>query len=73
MIGVMVNKIEKLKSEYGRMKYYIGSIEVYDNVMIGANSTIMYDVKIGPNAIVAKRKRCDKGCAGRHYSWRKSS
>lgn len=25
MIGVMVNKIEKLKSEYGRMKYYIGS------------------------------------------------
>lgn len=25
----------------------------YDNVMIGANSTIMYDVKIGPNAIVA--------------------
>ena len=53
MIGVMVNKIEKLKSEYGRMKYYIGSIEVYDNVMIGANSTIMYDVKIGPNAIVA--------------------
>ena len=24
-----------------------------DNVFIGANSTIMYDVKIGPNAIVA--------------------
>lgn len=35
------------------MKYYIGSIEVYENVMIGADSTIMYDVKIGPNAIVA--------------------
>ena len=35
------------------MKYYIGSIEVYENVMIGADSTIMYDVKIGPNAIIA--------------------
>lgn len=53
MIGVMVNKIPKTKEKYGRMKYYIGSIEVFDNVMIGANSTILYDTKIGPNAIVA--------------------
>ena len=53
MIGVMVNKIDGFKQKYGRMKYYIGSIEVYENVMIGADSTIMYDVKIGPNAIVA--------------------
>lgn len=28
-------------------------IELLDNVFIGANSTIMYNVKIGPNAIVA--------------------
>ena len=34
-----------------RKKY--GCIEVMDNVFIGANSTILYDVKIGPNAIVA--------------------
>ena len=53
MIGVMVNKIDGFKQKYGRMKYYIGSIEVYENVMIGADSTIMYDVKIGPNAIIA--------------------
>jgi len=32
---------------------YIGSIEIFDNCFIGANSTIMYNVKIGPNAIVA--------------------
>jgi len=32
---------------------YVGSIEIFDNVFIGANSTIMYNVKIGPNAIVA--------------------
>lgn len=34
------------------IKHY-GCIEVMDNVFIGANSTIMYNVKIGPNAIVA--------------------
>lgn len=30
-----------------------GCIEVMDNVFIGANSTIMYNVRIGPNSIVA--------------------
>ena len=30
-----------------------GCIEVMDNVFIGANSTILYDVRIGPNAIVS--------------------
>ena len=38
MIGVMVNKIDGFKQKYGRMKYYIGSIEVYENVMIGAGN-----------------------------------
>lgn len=33
-------------------KQHIGSIQIFDNVFIGANSTIMCDVKIGPNAIV---------------------
>lgn len=31
----------------------IGCIEIMDNVFIGANSTILYGVRIGPNAIVA--------------------
>jgi len=30
-----------------------GCIEIMDNVFIGSNATILYDVKIGPNAIVA--------------------
>ena len=30
-----------------------GCIEVMDNVFIGCNSTILYGVRIGPNAIVA--------------------
>lgn len=34
-------------------KKYYGCNEIMDNVFIGANSTIMYDVKIGPNAIIA--------------------
>lgn len=33
--------------------YHSGSIEIFDNCFIGAKSVIMYDVKIGPNAIVA--------------------
>ncbi|MBC2581944.1 acyltransferase [Clostridium sp. DJ247] len=37
----------------GSYGYYMGKIEIFDNVFIGANSTIMYDVKIGPNAIIA--------------------
>ena len=32
---------------------YSGEIVLYDNVFIGAKSTVMYGVKIGPNAIVA--------------------
>lgn len=35
------------------VKKKYGCIEVMDNVFIGANSTIMYNVRIGPNAIVA--------------------
>ena len=32
---------------------YLGTIEVGDNVMIGANSTILYNTHIGSNVIVA--------------------
>lgn len=31
----------------------LGCIEVFDNVFIGSGSIVMYDTKIGPNAIVA--------------------
>lgn len=33
--------------------FYMGKIDIKDNCVIGANSTILYDVTIGPNAIVA--------------------
>ncbi len=46
----MFNDDPNLGGEYKR---YSGEIEIFDNVFIGAKSTIMYGVKIGPNAIVA--------------------
>ncbi len=35
-----------------KYRFAMGTIEVFDNVMIGANTTILYNVKIGPNAII---------------------
>lgn len=37
----------------GYFPYNCGCIEVMDNVFIGSNSTILPNVKIGPNAIIA--------------------
>lgn len=37
----------------GDFCYHTGCIEVMDNVFIGCNSTILGNVKIGPNAIIA--------------------
>ena len=34
-------------------EYYMGTIEIFDNVAIGSDSTILYNTKIGPNSIVA--------------------
>lgn len=37
----------------GDFCYHTGCIEVLDNVFIGCNSTILGNVRIGPNAIIA--------------------
>lgn len=46
--------------------FYMGKIIVHDNVVIGSNSTILYNVEIGPDAIVAAgsvvTKDVPKGC-----------
>lgn len=34
-------------------EYYMGTIEIFDNVAIGSDSTILYNTRIGPNAIIA--------------------
>lgn len=48
VIDYMLNY--KNKYDY---EQYIGSIEIFDNCFVGANSTIMYNVSIGPNAVIA--------------------
>ncbi len=57
VLHTMFNKderiIEKLQAKSNTFKRYQGEIEIFDNVFIGAKSTIMYGVQIGPNAIVA--------------------
>ena len=37
----------------GNFKYLCKEIEVFDNVFIGCNTTILPGVKIGPNAVIA--------------------
>ena len=37
----------------GKFDYLCKPIEVFDNVFIGCNSTILPGVKIGPNAVIA--------------------
>lgn len=49
---VLQKVFNNIDSQKAITKKY-GCIEVMDNVFIGANSTILYDVKIGPNAIIA--------------------
>ena len=36
-----------------KYQQFLGPIEIFDNCFIGARSSILYNVKIGPNAIVA--------------------
>lgn len=37
----------------GKHRFFMGTIEIFDNVFIGTNVTILPNIKIGPNAIVA--------------------
>lgn len=48
----MVNKMPEYE-QIGKAHYYMGTIEIFDHVMIGANSLILPNTKIGPNVIVA--------------------
>lgn len=47
----MMNNIED--SQRKEYDLYCGNIDVKDNCFIGANSTVLANITIGPNAIVA--------------------
>ena len=53
VIHNLLNNDESILQPEGGFKRYSGEIEIFDNCFIGANSSIMYGTKIGPNAIVA--------------------
>lgn len=46
-------EILKLKNHQHEFIRHKGKIEIFDNVFLGANCTILYNVSIGPNAVVA--------------------
>ncbi len=53
VITEMLSKKEKAAPGTLFPEYHMDTIEIFDNVFIGAKSVIMGGVKIGPNAIVA--------------------
>lgn len=61
-IDFTLNKLpEDQRMDY-RFKERIGCIEIMDNVMIGSNSVILYDTRIGPNVIIASGSVVTKDC-----------
>lgn len=53
VIQSMLQHMEDASYPPGENGFYMGKIEVLDNCVIGANVTILYNSKIGPNALVA--------------------
>lgn len=52
IIGGLFQHCPQYAAEKDKYQFSMGTIEVFDNVMVGANSTLMYNIKIGPNAII---------------------
>ena len=48
----MINNIESVCANGQKLCEKIGCIEIMENVFVGANSTILYDVRIGSNVII---------------------
>ncbi len=55
MSGDMLKNHPEYKADFAKMysPYYMGKIEVGNNVMIGADCIIMYNVKIGNDCVIA--------------------
>ncbi len=53
IINDMLENMPQHKGKQYFSEYNMGTIEIMDNVVIGAKSIILPNVKIGPNAIVA--------------------
>lgn len=53
VIQSMLRDMNNPEYPMGKNRFYMGRIEVCDNCVIGAGSIILYNTKIGPNALVA--------------------
>lgn len=51
IVSYLINDMPQY-SDLGKAHWYMGTIEIFDNVMIGANSLVLPNVKIGPNAVI---------------------
>ena len=51
-IHLCLNNLEKSLGKDTRYKEQIGCIEIGNNVFIGSNTTVLYNVKIGSNVII---------------------
>ncbi|KEF38872.1 acetyltransferase (isoleucine patch superfamily) [Schinkia azotoformans MEV2011] len=49
----VTHNVIKKKIPNSKIPEKIGCIEIMDNVFIGSNSTILYNIRIGPNSLVA--------------------
>ena len=59
-IHLCFNGLKKPLDGGARYKEKIGCIEIGNNVFIGSNSTVLYDVKIGSNVIVGANSLVNK-------------
>lgn len=53
VIDGMIKNCNQYKNDAQHLTFHMGTIEIFDNCMIGANSIILLNVSIGPNSIVA--------------------
>ena len=58
------NRLPRPEGEENEFRYTerIGCIEIRDNCFIGSNSVILYDVRIGPNVVVASDSLVNQDC-----------
>ena len=52
VIDGMLALCPKYKKDLNSFRFHMGTIEIFDNCMIGADAIVLPNVKIGPNAIV---------------------
>ena len=64
----VIHKMLNYRLDGNEFQEYLGCIDIKDNVFIGSNSTILPNVSIGPNTIVAAGTLVNKNISGGVYA-----